>query len=865
MSRGEWIAPAFLGVLAAGLQAVPVDVHWPKERIEQVAAECGASVALAEADTLHLLENTAAQAIVVDAAFYTQMKGDGAPTELTVADLAADQTALILFTSGSSGKPKGILLSHNYLSALTLGISRGKRMDEGSRTLSYHSPTWMPFLDYLLCPLIAGGCCLFFPDKGSHVVKPTDLVEFAIKHGANQAGFVPAVLDLVEENGLPPALSDVGCGGAAVPRELMERVLSALKPRPDRSGPTCYTGYSGTEVGDVTMLKMESMAGIAAGVGVSGFMSGGQPHTAQSLVLLDAGGSPVGPGAVGEIVVAGPGIASGYLNLPEKTAEAFLPACKHLHNQPAVRSGDLGKWTEQGNLLVVGRRDTMVKVRGARIELGEVEGTISAHKDVKACCVTVLDDKLVAYVVPAVPGDLRDYLKARLVAYMVPHLLQGLEELPKLPNGKVNKKLLPKPEEREDGAEEVMELDSLGQMRKFTRRAVSEDRVLDNVRAILIGLVLQSHATPLIEGSSKMWSIGENTPLDGSWGPWQIAFLNIARSGGWSSLAFLSGFDDTRAMKPFGLTYREPLFILLWVALGFNWTMWYLPVFAIMRAVFCLMHHLGIQRLHLLLVSQIWILLPAFVDFYVGWVQDPNMPGALGLEHATCPSGCFCPWQSWSWAQPLSFYAAGWWVWSPAPAKHSYVGHALIFIPCYWIGHYWGGPIFKVLTKIADEPSLLRRSWIAGLAFLVYLVMYLAGSAVNEEFDDRCSAYWQPDGAFRWIQVLRNLTYYAFNLSGSLLWVLFIASAVPVHLKYLAKVCFASLLASGLSSCPLDTPRQVLVIRESMPASISPLVEIVWTMIPPFLYELAVGAAITTLLPILIKPCLRIASKLRKG
>nr|AYF56482.1 nonribosomal peptide synthetase 2016 [Ostreopsis cf. ovata] len=865
MSRGEWVASAFLGILASGLQVVPVDVHWPQERIEQVAAECGAKVALVEGEFLCLLENTPVKAFVVDSSFYSQLQTSGAPTELEVAELTADQVALILFTSGSSGKPKGILLSHSYLSALALGIAQSKRMDEKTRTLSYHSPTWMPFLDYLFCPLIVGGCCLFFPDKGTHIVKPTDLVEFATKYKANQAGFVPAVLDLVEENGVPATLSDVGCGGAAVPAELMRRVITGLKPRPDGTGPTCYTGYSGTEVGDVTMVKMYNAADVDGGAVASGFMSGGCLHTAQSVVLLDAGFNPVGPGGIGEITIAGPGIASGYLNLPEKTAETFLPACAALEGRPAVRSGDLGKWTEGGNLLVVGRRDTMVKVRGARIELGEVEGTISAHKDVKACCITVLEDKLVAYVVPAVPGDLRDYCKARLVAYMVPHVFQGLEELPKLPNGKVNKKLLPKPEERADGAEEVMELDSLGQMRKFTRRAVSEDRVLDNVRAILIGLVLQSHATPIIEGSSTMWSLGDNTPLDGSWGPWQISFLNIARSGGWSSLAFLSGFDDTRAMRPFGLTYREPLFILLWVALGFNWTMWYLPVFAIMRAVFCLMHHLNIQRLHILIVSQIWIFLPAFVDFYIGWVQSPDIPGALALENATCPSQCFCPWKSWPWAQNFSVYAAGWWVWAPAPSLHSYVGHALIFIPCYWIGHYLGAPIFKVLTKIADEPSLLRRTWIAGLSFLLYFIMYLGGSVVVQDFNDRCSAYWDVDGSFKWIQVLQNVTYYVFNLSGSLLWVLFIASAVPVHLKYLAKVCFASLLASGLWECPLDTPKQVLVLRAIMPASISPAVELVWTMIPPFLFELVVGAVITTMLPILIKPCLRVASKMRKG
>eukprot|EP00448_Togula_jolla_P012758 CAMPEP_0170616890 /NCGR_PEP_ID=MMETSP0224-20130122/26113_1 /TAXON_ID=285029 /ORGANISM="Togula jolla, Strain CCCM 725" /LENGTH=1202 /DNA_ID=CAMNT_0010942721 /DNA_START=72 /DNA_END=3681 /DNA_ORIENTATION=+ len=849
MRRGEGTAPAFLGILDAGFYVVPVDTHWPQERIQQVAAECDATVALTEVDSLSLLAGTSLKSFVLDACFYEQMKGK----PRSVAKITADDLAVVLFTSGSSGKPKGILLSHNYLSALILGIATRKRMDMSSKTLCYHSPTWMPFLDYLFCPLVVGGACLFFPDVGTHVVKPTELDDFARRHGATQAGFVPAMLDILAENGLPPTLSDVGVGGAAVPSSLCERVFPMLPCRADGSKATLYTGYSGTEVGDVTQMRMQCFSDIDEGLGLNGFMTAGGLHSGQSAALLDAGFNLVGPGAIGEITVAGPGLASGYLNLPEKTAETFLPSCAALGGAAAVRSGDLGRWTNNGCLMLVGRRDTMVKVRGARIELGEVEGTVAAHAAVQACVVTVMDDKLVAYVTPAVPADLRDFCKARLVAYMVPHVFEGLDELPRLPNGKVNKKLLPKPEERSDGAEAVMELDSLGQMRKFTRKAVSEDRVLDNVRAILIGLVLQSHSTPLTEGSMLMKS-STFVPLAASWGPVQIFILQIARSGGWSSLAFLSGFDDTRAMRPYGLTYREPLFLILWLLLDFNWTMWYLPVFAAMRACFCLMHHLGLQKVHMVVASQIWILLPAFVDFYIGW--DPSAPAEQ------CPSQCVCPWQ-WSWARPFS--QSGWWVAGPDPQRNSFVGHALIFIPCYWIGFYQGGRIFKVLTAIADEPSWLRSALIAVASLVIYYIMFALGAIVVQDFDDRCASFWGPEGSFVWFQVAQNVTYYAFNLLSSLLWVVFIASAVPIHLKYLAKVCFASLIVSGLVPCVLDTPSQALVLRGLMPESISPGVEISWTFFVPFLFELVVGAVITTLLPIIIKAGMRAYAKIKKS
>ncbi|CAE8738416.1 unnamed protein product [Polarella glacialis] len=865
MGRGEAIAPTFLGILAAGFYVVPVDVHWPQDRILQVAEECNACLAFAEAESLKLLDGTSMKAVVIDSCFYAHAKGPAQMEAQELAQISSDHIAVILFTSGSSGKPKGILLSHGYLTALVLGICAAKRMDTSTKTLGYHSPTWMPFLDYLFCPLVVGGCCLFFPDDG-HVVKPAELAAFAEQHGATSAGFVPAVLDILAEEGIPPSLSDIGVGGAAVPSKLCTHVLPMMKARPDGSPATLYTGYSGTEQGDVTQIRMRCEEDVESAITSSGFMGAGRLHTGQTMVLLDSAFGIVGPSAIGEITISGPGLASGYLNLPEKTAETFLTSCEALMGASAVRSGDLGKWTEAGQLILVGRRDSMVKVRGARIELGEVEGTISAHPAVKACIVTVLEDKLVAYVSPAVPADLRDFCKGRLVAYMVPHVFEGLEELPRLPNGKVNKKLLPKPEERADGAEAVMELDSLGQMRKFTRKSASEDRVLDNVRAILIALVLQSHSVPLLDGATMFTSSFQSLP--GQWGPMQLFVLNFVRGGGWSSLAFLSGFDDTRAEKPYSVTYREPMFFCLWLLLDFNWTMWYLPVFAYMRIAFCSMHKLGLEKTHIVLASQIWILLPAFVDFYIGWdldlgAGDPAQDQQAELLGA-CPAHCVCPWQELPWLQDVAHYSSGWWVTGPVFTANSYIGHGMIFIPCYWLGFYFGPRIFKVLTKLADETSPLRRLQTAGTALMVYLVIFTGGHFLVDDFNDRCSAFRGPGGSFMWSQVLQNLLYYASNLFTSLTWVVFIASAVPIHLKYLAKICFASLILSGLTPWALDMPSMALELRGVLPSSISPGVEILWSFLVAFVFELVVGAVVTTVLPIVITAGMGLAAKMKK-
>merc|ERR1719215_1709932 len=142
---------------------------------------------------------------------------------------------------------------------------------------------------------------------------------------------------------------------------------------------------------------------------------------------------------------------------------------------------------------------------------------------------------------------------------------------------------------------------------------------------------------PLLPQGAAMLDVASR-PLGASWGPIQLFLLQITRGGGWSALAFLSGFDDTRSMRPYGLTYREPLFLLLWLILDFNWTLWYLPAFVIMRSAFCAAHYFGFEKTHIVLLSQIWLEVPL-----------------------KCPSGCFCPWQDLPGSQTWAQYSVGWW------------------------------------------------------------------------------------------------------------------------------------------------------------------------------------------------------------
>lgn len=847
MARGEAIAPAYLGVMRAGFKVVPLDVHWPGDRSTAVAEEVEAAIVLVEPTSMDSWRalNMVLPLLCVEALLFQE-------GQLNLPDMEridAEDPAMVMFTSGSTGKPKGIVQSHRYLTALCAGVGAVNRMSGKTVRLCYNSPTWMPFIDDLFAPLLNGGCTLYMPDNGSHVVKMNEFRDFANKHRATTAVFVPTVFDILMEGGLPKTMTQYNVGGALLASELCLRCVALPEEY------EVYTGYSGTEIGEVTCYAMRTPEDVEKYATDRGFMGGGRPHSVQRVAILDEGFSVVGPNAVGEVCVAGPGLASGYLNLPEKTAETFLPSVKDLGGVRTARSGDLAIWTDSGNLQVIGRRDTMVKVRGARVELSEVEGTVLSHPAVQRAVVTVYKDQLVAYVVPAVPADLRDHCKKSLAAYMVPHLWEGLEELPMLPNGKVNKKALPTP--KEDGAETVLELDSLGQMRQFTRKAISEDRVLDNVRAILIGIVLQAHAIPLLVGGDPAMVDSNWTPLRATWGPVQLYIFRLLRTGGWSALSFFAGFDDTRGVRPYGLTYREPLFLFLWVALGFNWVMWYLAAFAIMRATFCAAHHMGLEKIHLAVASQAWLILPAFVDLYIGW----KLPGHSVIP-TQCPSGCFCPFQELPWAQTAARYTLGWWVDGEGPTQNSFLSTALIMIPCYWTGFYAGASIFKILTKVADEPNFLRRMAIASSVLVMYLFMYTFGQPVSQGLNDTCSAFWGPNG-FVWMQLIKNILYWARDWSMSLLYVVFIAAAVPVHLKYLAKVCFSALLFSGFTGCILNTPYMALELRGILPSAISPGIEVAWTIAVPFIYELVVGAFFGMLLPMLSKAVMYVVRALK--
>mmetsp|Transcript_168998 Transcript_168998/g.299453 ORF Transcript_168998/g.299453 Transcript_168998/m.299453 type:complete len:392 (+) Transcript_168998:1-1176(+) len=347
----------------------------------------------------------------------------------------------------------------------------------------------------------------------------------------------------------------------------------------------------------------------------------------------------------------------------------------------------------------------------------------------------------------------------------------------------------------------------------------------------------QTHASHIL-GSSE----------NARWSPWQFWFLYLLRSGGWSSLAFLSGFDDTRAEhKGYGLTYREVFFTALWVFSGTNAYIWYLPAFVVMRITYVAFSRLGLEWTYMLFTAAIFTVMPAYVDLYIGVKQEF---ASLASKEATCT--CFCPFEAWPLAQRIAWYTFGFF----QTEQEGHLGHRLIFIPAYFIGLYSGKHLFPVLCGLCNEKSKLWRSLAAALAIAIYLVLFTQEQSVVEGYQDHCSDFWKGD-SFLWLQVIENMRYSALNLSMSLLYVIVIVALVPFHFQYLAKISFFSLLVSPYADQVLDLRSQVFALRQAIPSVVSPWVEVAWIVYVPFLYELVSGAILFALIPVLVKGAMK--------
>ncbi|MEH2076348.1 MAG: amino acid adenylation domain-containing protein [Nostoc sp.] len=429
-----------LGILKAGAAYVPIDLNYPQARIKLMLEDSGTSVLLTQSFLkqqllLAELENPS-QVICLDEENFGEALTDNPNPQSTPGNLA-----YVIYTSGSTGRPKGVMIEHQGLVNLTLAIAKALQIQPDSRLLQFASFSFDASI-WEIATALAAGACLYLAQKETFL--PTqDLVNFLVEHKISHITLPPSVLSLLPQAALPHWQTIV-VAGEACSTELVTQWAT---------GRRFFNGYGPTESTVCASIALCQPNGKKPPIG--------QPLSNIRIYILDANNQPLPPGIPGELCIAGVGLARGYLNRPDLTAEKFMEVELFGKPERIYKSGDLAKWNCDGNIEYLGRIDAQVKLRGFRVELGEIESILWQHTSVKEAVVILYETdrnpRLVAYIT-GIDTDLsiqlKNDLKSRLPDYMIPAQIIVLDKLPLTPNGKINRKALPAPN---DGIKDLYE------------------------------------------------------------------------------------------------------------------------------------------------------------------------------------------------------------------------------------------------------------------------------------------------------------------------------------------------------------------------------------------------------------------------
>ena len=447
LERGLEMVVATLAVLKAGGCCVPVDTSYPPERMGLMLADAGARLLLTRTELAADREDAAPRVLCLDAAA-DEIAAEGA--EAVRSGATAGNLAYVFYTSGSTGRPKGVMMGHRDIVQLAACVTECMPMGPGDRVAQASNASFDAAVFELWCALL-NGAALVGVDRDVLLSAPAlgrTLRAEGITHLYQTAALfnqhVREQVDVYAE------LRQLVFGAEVVDTESVRQMLRAGRPGRvlHEYGPTEATVWC-------TLHPVEEVADDAATVPI------GRPIPNARAYVLDPAGEPLPPGVPGELHVGGAGVVRGYLGRPALTAERFVPDPFAAEGGARMyRTGDRVRWRADGRLEFMGRLDQQVKVRGFRIEPGEVEHALASYPGVREARVVVREDapgdrRLVAYVAGDADGDdLRAHLRRTLPAYMVPQALVRLDRLPLTPNGKLDRAALPAPAETEADAED---------------------------------------------------------------------------------------------------------------------------------------------------------------------------------------------------------------------------------------------------------------------------------------------------------------------------------------------------------------------------------------------------------------------------
>jgi amino acid adenylation domain-containing protein len=438
LERSPEMIVGLLGILKSGGAYVPLDPEYPEERLAFMMEDSQVPVLLTQQRLVDSLPANGARLVCLDTDWPVIARSNA---ENPVSGATSENLAYIIYTSGSTGTPKGVLLQHRGLVNFATAYVDILEVGPDSRWLQFSSISFDASLAEIFTALTAGGT-LHLAARAT-LLSPVDLLDLLRRHAITAAILPPAMLAVLPATDLPQLQTLISAGEACSPQ-----IVADWAP-----GRRFYNGYGPTEatIGP-TLYRIKSGDERAENIPI------GRPLANYQAYVLDPFLQSTPIGVPGELYLGGVGLARGYLNRPTLTAERFIPhPFSDTTDARLYRTGDLTCYRSDGNIEFLGRIDHQVKIRGFRIELGEIETVLNQHPAMKEAVVIAREDtpgdkRLVAYIVPdsvhaATISELRSFLKEKLPDYMVPSAFVKLDVFPLTPNGKVDRRALPKPDE----------------------------------------------------------------------------------------------------------------------------------------------------------------------------------------------------------------------------------------------------------------------------------------------------------------------------------------------------------------------------------------------------------------------------------
>jgi amino acid adenylation domain-containing protein len=445
LERSVDLVVGMLAILKAGGAFVPIDPAYPALRVSFMLEDAQATVILTTARLAGQLAGCKAHVTCVDS---ENDDGAGADTAACEWDVRPEQLAYVVYTSGSTGRPKGVMVERGVLARYIETARLAYRLDSSDVCLQFASPSFDTSVEEIFSCLVAGGRLMLRSDAmiasiGDFLAQcdawRVTILNLPTSYWHEIVASWPS-----DSPELPPTVRLVIFGG-----ERARRPHLSLWQQRSAGAVVLLNTYGPTET---TVVATMADVSTANGEGPEDEVPIGRPISHVRIYVLDQHGEPVPVGVPGEIYIGGAGVARGYWQRPDLTAERFVPdSFGAAPGARLYRTGDRGRYVSDGRLVFLGRSDAQVKVRGHRIELGEIEAGIRAHQAIEDAVVLLQEEdanaRIVAYVVPAAGSlvtleALRSFLRETLPAYSVPSTFVFLDSLPKSASGKIDRRAL---------------------------------------------------------------------------------------------------------------------------------------------------------------------------------------------------------------------------------------------------------------------------------------------------------------------------------------------------------------------------------------------------------------------------------------